>query len=272
MPANTALKEIIQSQGRFAVVGLPCHIHGIRKAEKYNQELREKIVLHVGIACSSSRTFKATEKLLESLGILPEEVKKLDYRGKGWPGSMTIQLKDGIEKSIPLAEYYRRFGPFATTRCTLCSDALCELADVSCGDAWLPDVVKNDQVGTSFVISRTDSVEELLKTAVSQGKLELCDLGVDKVLESQGNVRFKKKNLAARILLCKLAGKRVPIHRQRLMKPALSDYVSAVKFYLVRFILSRNLSMLKLLYPIHNIRSTKSPKETQAERQYVAST
>jgi len=33
VPANITLKEILKEDGKFAVVGLPCHIHGIRKAE-----------------------------------------------------------------------------------------------------------------------------------------------------------------------------------------------------------------------------------------------
>ena len=37
VPANIALKEILKEDGKFAVVGLPCHVHGIRKAEAINK-------------------------------------------------------------------------------------------------------------------------------------------------------------------------------------------------------------------------------------------
>src|SRR5690606_36009483 len=50
VPANMALKEILSSDvEKVAVVGLPCHIMGIRKAEMKNNLLKNKIVLHMGI-------------------------------------------------------------------------------------------------------------------------------------------------------------------------------------------------------------------------------
>src|SRR4030043_382689 len=47
--ANVVLKAILSEKGRVAVVGLPCHINGIRKAESALPELKKKIVLHVGL-------------------------------------------------------------------------------------------------------------------------------------------------------------------------------------------------------------------------------
>jgi len=249
VPANIALKEILQSPGNFGVVGLPCHIQGTRKAELHSKKLRDKIVLHIGIACSRNYRFQATENLLKKLGISKEDVKRLDYRGKGWPGSMVIQLKDGREKSIPVREYYDKLSSFQITRCTLCSDHFCELSDLSCGDAWIPDVVKSDNIGSSFIVSRTELGEQLLKKAAAQKKLELCELNVDKLLKSQGNALFKKKNLSARMFLFRLVGKKVPVYKQRLFKPDLSDYVSALKFYLGGHTLSgQNGLMSKIPY------------------------
>lgn len=51
VPANITLKEILNSKGgeKFAVVGLPCHILGIRNVEQINKKLKSKIVLHLGI-------------------------------------------------------------------------------------------------------------------------------------------------------------------------------------------------------------------------------
>ena len=43
LPANLALREILDVPGRYAVVGIPCHLHGIRKAECINKKLRRRI-------------------------------------------------------------------------------------------------------------------------------------------------------------------------------------------------------------------------------------
>ncbi len=44
VPANIALKELVRGHDRIAAVGLPCHIHGLRKAERANKQLRENII------------------------------------------------------------------------------------------------------------------------------------------------------------------------------------------------------------------------------------
>ena len=36
MPANLRLREVLDRDGRVAVVGLPCHIHGLRLANAVN--------------------------------------------------------------------------------------------------------------------------------------------------------------------------------------------------------------------------------------------
>jgi coenzyme F420 hydrogenase subunit beta len=50
VPCKPCNEEILKApEGQmFAVVGLPCHIHGIRKAEQINKKLKERIVLLFG--------------------------------------------------------------------------------------------------------------------------------------------------------------------------------------------------------------------------------
>jgi coenzyme F420 hydrogenase subunit beta len=76
VPVNIVLKEILNSKEgeKFAVVGLPCHIHGIRKAEQINKKLKEKIVLHIGIFCSHTPNFWGTELLFERMKIKREDI------------------------------------------------------------------------------------------------------------------------------------------------------------------------------------------------------
>ena len=70
VPANTGLRDIIKEEGRFAVVGLPCHIHGVRKAESVNNKLKDKIVFHLGLfCCGHTDTFSGTEFIFRKYGI-----------------------------------------------------------------------------------------------------------------------------------------------------------------------------------------------------------
>ena len=100
-PANAVLNELRESSGRYAVVGLPCHIQGIRKAESRDASLKGKIVARLGIACSLNWRFEAMDRLLKSLEIAKEDVRKLDYRGSGWPGKMAPASRP--RQSLPVA-------------------------------------------------------------------------------------------------------------------------------------------------------------------------
>jgi len=130
----------------------------------------------------------------------------------------------------------------------LCSDMLGELSDLSCGDAWLPELVKTDKVGSSFVITRTPEAEELLEAAATREAVELSELGIQPLLTSQGRALFKKRKLHARMRLAKLWGRRVPVYRQKLMDPIPSDYVNMMKLFIARYVLSGNHRILRGLF------------------------
>ena len=263
---GAALREILASKGRFAVVGLPCHIQGIRKAEQQIAELSGRIRYRISIACSFNYSFHGTRRFIESLGIPPEEVQELQYRGRGWPGSMLLRVKDGTETTVPLAEYYRRLGPFSLWRCLLCSDMLGELSDLSCGDAWLPELVRTDKAGSSFVISRTPEAEELLEAAAATETVELSELGVQPLLASQSRALFKKRKLKARMLLARLWGRRVPGYQQKLMDPIASDYVNMIKLFIARYMLSGNHRVLRgLLSAARRLKRRKRKENVERE-------
>lgn len=198
VPANIALKEMLNAEEeKFAVVGLPCHIHGIRKAEMSNKRLRDRIVLHLGIFCNHVPTFQGTELLLKKLRVKRDEVVRLDYRGEGWPGCMKISKRNGEVLLLP--DYWSFVGSyfFFPFRCLMCGDAANELADISFGDAWLPEL-SNDKIGTSLAISRNEKSEEILRAMKSNNKIELAEVDGQRVIESHIVVLYlRKKGLHA---------------------------------------------------------------------------
>jgi coenzyme F420 hydrogenase subunit beta len=248
VPAGAAVSKILASEGRFAVVGLPCHIQGIRKAEQHLPKLRERVRYHVSIACSINYSFQGTEKLLGSLKIPPQSVETLEYRGRGWPGSMYIRQDDGDETVIPYKDGYKKLSPYSLRRCTLCSDMLGELSDLSCGDAWVPRVMKEDKVGSSFVLTRTAEGEELLEAAAADEYIEVSDLDPRDLAMSQNRAVFKKRKLSARMALFRWTGKPVPKYRQKLLRPISGDYGDMIKFYVARYALSGNRPVLRRLF------------------------
>ena len=266
--ANTVLKEIEKDASRVAVVGLPCHIHGIRKAEQSIPTLAGRIRYRISIACSLDFSFRGTVRFLRSLGIAPDSVATLQYRGRGWPGSVLVRLRDGTARTVPYPDCYRQLGPYSLRRCTLCSDMLGELSDLTCGDAWLPALMRTDTRGSSFVVSRTPPAEELLEAAASKEVVRLSELGLGELLASQHHAVFKKRKLQARLRLFRWTGRRVPTYRQKLLLPLREDYVAMVKFYIVRYVLGGNHPVLRWCFHLtRRLRRKPAPQALRADPQ-----
>lgn len=228
VPANIALKEILNSKGeKFAVVGLPCHLNGIRKAELINKKLKEKIILSLGIYCSHTDSFKGTEYLYKKLNIKTSEISGIDYRGLGWPGKVKIKLKNGSNNKVklgtPLWVSFHDSCVFSPIRCLLCNDVTAELSDVSFGDAWLPEVMEKENRGESILISRSNEGENLLNLAMADKCVKLSPISSSEVIKSQkAFLHIKKINIHDRIKFRSLFGKK---------SPKTPEYVGKISFY-----------------------------------------
>jgi len=213
---NYRLKDIIESTDeRFAVVGLPCHIQGVRKAEEKIPGLKNKIVYHFGIFCSHTITFNGTKFLLDNLGVKEGDIRQITYRGDGWPGSLTIAKKDGQKVKIPNQSLlwnsiFNSFF-FVPKRCLLCSDLSGEMADISFGDPWLKEIIETEKRGMNIIVTRTEGGEQLLREAHRHGYIDLSPIEADKVVSSQRLfMYFKKINITDRTKFWRLYGKKIP--------------------------------------------------------------
>ncbi len=262
--ADVALKEILRSQGRFAVVGLPCHIQALCKAEQHIQPLQGRVRYRISLACNLDFSFHGTIRLLQELGIPPASVARLEYRGRGWPGTMLIGEKNGAETRVPLADCRMKLRPFALRRCTLCSDMTGELSDLSCGDALLPEVVERDRLGSSFVLTRTPEAEELLESAAADMAVELSELDPDKLKATQDDATFKKRKLGARMSLFRWTGRSVPRYHQTLLRPARGDYGSSIRFYLARSVLSGRRPVLRRISYVARLLTRRNRQSSAA--------
>lgn len=230
VPANIIIEEVLKSPGKYAVVGLPCHIHGIRKAEMYLPKLRDKIFMHIGLICGHTPSFYATEYIIKKYGVPQKDIVKIDYRGEGWPGCMTIQLRSNELIKIPYGEVAEIFGRFFYSyRCLLCYDQMNELADIAFGDAWLAKF-DHDNLGTSIIISRTRKADDLLKHMFSDGIINIHEIPSRQILASQNNV-FKKKCAQICISLMKYSGEKYPMYNYPKIKLTFIIYIRTCKTF-----------------------------------------
>lgn len=230
---NTVLSQILRENGVFAAVGLPCHIHGIRKAEQIFPALKPKILLHIGLFCSGVPTFKGTYELLHQLGIEKSDIKEFKYR-IGWPSSSVITLKNGRTLRQPFIETLlsKTWGLqfFLSPRCTLCFDSLNELADIAFGDAHLPRT-DNSSLLRSLMITRTPEAAQILKNAGAYVHSETVAPTIA-ARTQHGSLQFKGK-VKTRINMRRLLNKAVP--RYDIEHPARVtpiDYGKSLFYYL----------------------------------------
>lgn len=249
VPANITLRQIIEApeNEKFAIVGLPCHIHGIRKAEKINKQLREKIIIHLGLICNHTPSFHATEFMLYNYGLNKKAIKEISYRGEGWPGGMKVTTIDDKKIFIPhfSAQYWGAIfnSFFFPYRCTLCTDKSCKLSDIAFADAWAPEFMKKDSKGTSLVIIRNNNM--IFNELPNHIKLHQVS---DKILMESQQLDRVKRRILARIRLNKVFKKKIPKYVEEEINVRISDYLSALFSSVKNLIKSWYLLKLYLIF------------------------
>ena len=214
---NEALSFLQKEEGRFALVGLPCQIHGLRKAEQELDDVKSKIVLCIGLFCSHSVGFDGTEFLAEKLGVRQEQIREIIYRAPDSPGHICLRSVDETNITLPMVGSWHAYMPifssflFTPKRCAMCPDMTNELADISVGDAWFPEF-KRSKLGESIVIARTQKGQEILNQARKAKALFLLPADGEKVKRSQRvPLTFKKADLKTRLEIIKSQGAPTPV-------------------------------------------------------------
>jgi coenzyme F420 hydrogenase subunit beta len=218
---NKVLRDILETPGRYALVGLPCHIQGLRLAQRRSRKLRERVVLALGIFCGLTGEPRATAVNARQAGLDPADLTRVSYRGPGWPGHMRLETRQGKIRLGRYPDYWDRYRTALTPpRCRLCPDALAELADISVGDAWLDRFEGSE--GVSDLIVRTPAGERFL--AAASERLCLQPAGPGEMLSSQSETYHLKRDLfRGRTWLRSSAGRPVPDYRGLDLSASLGD-------------------------------------------------
>jgi len=200
------LNWIQESTAPCVLIGKPCDIVALRKSEAVNAKLNNKVGLAISIFCAGTPATQATHNLLKALGVKPEEVEELRYRGCGWPGAATVKIK-GDGGQIRRMTYEQAWGDILSKhtqfRCRLCPDSTGELADISCGDPWHRKP-ESGEPGMSLVLVRTERGREILHKAMKEGYLRLERVEPDTLPCSQNALLVRRRHLWGRLLAMRL--------------------------------------------------------------------
>ncbi len=217
IPVNAVLQQTAGSRERYALIALPCQIHGIRLVQKVRPRLVENIRYIIGLFCASSLEPYVAEELLKIKGIDRHDVRAFHFRGGRWPGRIRAVLKNGSIRNL----HYSNFKDgainylmylYTPRRCRTCIDGSSEFADVSVSDAWTRDRSgKYLYEAQSRLLVRTETGLELTESALAAGDLIAVDVSNNPHYRTH-RLHARKKGLTAYLRVARLLrqGKTAP--------------------------------------------------------------
>lgn len=245
-PSMAALQEIRKDGGAYAVVGLPCQVHALRKAQLTSPQWRQRIPLIIGLYCHCRLPCLATREIAAMRAPRGARLDRVDYRDKGdggWSDArLQMRFTDGTvwrcgHGPSETVSVIGRLYPLG--RCLTCLDATSELADLSIGDPWIRD--ENGQWkymtrdGWSSVIVRTEAGESVLRDAERAGRVYLQPNNPDEFSFGQHPMMSEKKvDAPFRIAARKRVGLQVPDYPMDLPKPTLRTALNGLVFFILR--------------------------------------
>jgi coenzyme F420-reducing hydrogenase beta subunit len=220
------LKEVIRQDAKYAIVGLPCVLKGVRLAQRQVPELQERIVFCVGIFCGGLKTTHFTEYLAAKIGVGKDEIENPQYRikhpgesSRGYYFGCSDPANPGEIVELRVNRLRDLWGPgfFKPNVCDYCDDVVGEVADVSTGDAWISPYT-SDWRGTNIVITRSDTAQSVIDDGLENNQVTLEKITPQQVKSSQFHTfEHRRTGLAYRLYLAE--GKPVPRKRVQPQRP-----------------------------------------------------
>lgn len=217
-----ALTVASQSDQRFVIVGVPCFIRAARALCREKPDFAKRIEYFVALVCGHYKSQAFGESLAWQLGVPPSNLEAIDFRVKSGSTSANDykfgarERSSGEWRTAPVSHLiggnwgHNAFQPEA---CNFCDDVVGETADISFGDAWLPEFV-GDPRGTNVVVCRNTELEELMIAGADRREIELFAVSPDDVKQSQaGGFRHRRQGLSIRLNDDLTAGLSVPVKR-----------------------------------------------------------
>lgn len=192
-------------------VGKPCEVAAAR-ALTIDEHAAP---LMMSFFCAGTPSQHATDSLVRNIGLDPDNLVAMRYRGDGWPGYFTATDSSGRTESLTYAESWgSHLGRDLQMRCKLCVDGTGEASDIAVGDFWETDEAGYplfaEQDGESVAIARTRRGDDVLRRAAEAGVIVIEEVELDQLVPVQPLQVKRRRTLAGRLLGRFFAGYRVP--------------------------------------------------------------
>jgi coenzyme F420 hydrogenase subunit beta len=210
--------RVLADGGSAAFIGKPCDVSALRRLALADPRVDAHIPLMLAFFCAGIPSRRAVNRVLEAIGVAPEDLATFRYRGNGWPGKATATTRDG---RVAEMSYEESWGGYLSKevqfRCKICPDAVGGVADIACADAWYggetgyPTFDELD--GRSLIVSRTPRGQAALDAAVAAGAVSVEPLAIAEVDLMQPSQAQRKQAVRARMAALTVTLQPQPIMR-----------------------------------------------------------
>jgi coenzyme F420 hydrogenase subunit beta len=222
-----AVETVLAAGERFAVIGKPCDIAGIRNLARRDARVAPLLRFTMSFLCAGVSSQRISERIVNGYGLAESDVRLLRYRGHGCPGALHIEASDGrtFEQSYD-ETWSSALNQAVQFRCKICPDSTGEQADLVCGDAWASadGYAHGDHDGEGAVIARSERGAAVLREMREQGVVTLQPLAQATLTATQMHHPARKRAVLPRLMGMAFAGAMVPDFRgMRLWRCAIMD-------------------------------------------------
>ena len=203
------LREIKKTEGRYAIVALPCTAKALRMAMKVNVKLRRRIVAILGVACGglTNRHFAdyISQRFMggENPVSMKFRVKRPDGRAQhrfvfGFRDAAGNVSEKEATFSGGIGRIYQSHH-FTLEACHYCDDMFAECTDAVFLDAWLPEF-ERDWRGDTIVLTRDPRFQKIITQGIAASAISVQPISPERVKQSQGGgIRGKRGHNSAHV-------------------------------------------------------------------------
>jgi coenzyme F420-reducing hydrogenase beta subunit len=207
---SKVLKEIEDTPGNYAIVGIPEIITEVRLLAENNSVIRDRIKYFFGLVCGHQKTTKYAEAIAWEYGIKPGDLEDIDFRAKKKTGSaieydMKFTGKVRGKKKTFIVKNNEPFvsswahGFFKAKFSDFTDNTFNENADIVFGDAWLDDYNK-DPMGNNILIVRDRELAKIIKHGINYSEIKVDKVSEETIMRSQqGLVHHTRDELPYRL-------------------------------------------------------------------------
>lgn len=222
---SEVINFVKNNPGRYVIVGLPSFIMELRLLANLNPIIKERIKYTVGLVCGHQKSKLFADFLAWQCGIEPGKLRKINFRKK-MNGSTALDYAievtgeiNGHEQTVTrrmrnLAGKDWGEGLFKVSASDFTDDVMNETADITLGDAWLPEYAK-DSKGNNIIIVRNPEIESIIENAIDENRISVDSSNVETIYKSQAShYRHTRYELRYRLFKKEKKGQWHPIKRE----------------------------------------------------------